>query len=225
LRPRVRVYAREDLQRLRDPFERLGQPYPDPDLPGVWRVPVMSFRTTLCEALIDAEDVPRVTGLRWNWMERGDGYDPAVVLADPAAPHTPMRQIILGLDTAHWRVVHGNRDPLDCRRANLIVRNLSEQAASSRKAATHCGEPCTSRFKGVTWEQSRGKWRATIAKGDLTRFLGRFRDEIAAAQAHDEAARELFGEHARLNFPDGVDAFLAAETAKAAEGGDDREAA
>ena len=40
------------------------------------------------------------------------------------------------------------------------------------------------------------------------RSLGRFRDELAAAEAYDEAARELFGEYARLNFPDGVDAAL-----------------
>jgi hypothetical protein len=51
------------------------------------------------------------------------------------------------------------------------------------------------------------------------RHLGRFGDEIAAAQAYDEAARELFGEHAYLNFPDGVDAWLArdAEEAQRAE--------
>ena len=54
---------------------------------------------------------------------------------------------------------------------------------------------------------------ATIKKDRVQRRLGSFRDEIAAAQAYDEAARELFGEHARLNFPDGVDAWLAAEAA------------
>ena len=49
---------------------------------------------------------------------------------------------------------------------------------------------------------------ATIKKDRVQRRLGSFRDEIAAAQAYDEAARELFGEHARPNFPDGVDAWL-----------------
>jgi hypothetical protein len=33
-------------------------------------------------------------------------------------------------------------------------------------------------------------------------FLGRFADEIDAAEAYDEAARKFFGEHAWLNFPD-----------------------
>jgi hypothetical protein len=86
------------------------------------------------------------------------------------------------------------------------------------------GKPCTSRFKGVFWESWTKKWRAVIKADGKNRWLGRFRDETAAAQAYDEAARAFFGEHARLNFPDGVDAALArmaAEDASAAPPRDD----
>jgi hypothetical protein len=40
------------------------------------------------------------------------------------------------------------------------------------------------------------------------RYIGRFDDELAAAEAYDEAARDVFGEHAYLNFPDGIDGAL-----------------
>jgi hypothetical protein len=63
----------------------------------------------------------------------------------------------------------------------------------------------------VCRDKRRGLWVAYVAKDGVTRSIGRFRDELAAAQAYDEAARALFGEHARPNFPDGVDARLAAE--------------
>ena len=80
-----------------------------------------------------------------------------------------------------------------------------------RKARSFCGRRTTSRFKGVCWDKRRGKWKAYIKKDQVMRNIGMFRDELAAAQAYDEAARELFGEHARTNFPDGVDAWLSKE--------------
>jgi hypothetical protein len=112
-------------------------------------------------------------------------------------------------DASH--IGHRNDDPLDCRRENLVVRTPVDTHANHRKQATFCGRPCTSRFKGVCWLRREGYWVASITKDRNQRRLGRFHDEIAAAQAYDEAARELFGEHARVNFPDGVDAWLEEE--------------
>ena len=134
----------------------------------------------------------------------------------------PLRRVIMGVTDSGLNVRHVNGDPLDCRRENLVVRTIKQRTRNMRKAATHFGQPCTSRFKGVYWEWRTKRWRAAIHLDKKKRYLGRFGDEIAAAQAYDEAARELFGEHAYLNFPDGIDAFLAADA-----GGNDaaREAA
>ena len=51
------------------------------------------------------------------------------------------------------------------------------------------------------WEPEREKWRAKITIFGVRRHIGRFDDEVEAAQAYDEAALENFGEFARLNFP------------------------
>lgn len=58
-------------------------------------------------------------------------------------------------------------------------------------------------YRGIEWEQSRGKFRARIepANGKRGRWLGRFDTAVSAAHAYDEAARETYGEHACLNFP------------------------
>ena len=85
------------------------------------------------------------------------------------------------------------------------------------------GQPCTSRFKGVFWETWTKRWRARITVDGKCRWLGRFRDESAAAVAYDDAASLWFGEHARLNFPDGVDAWL--EKFNSEQGEERREAA
>ena len=71
----------------------------------------------------------------------------------------------------------------------------------------------SSRFKGVCWINSEKRWRASIYYQRKTRHLGQFTDELAAAVAYDEAAQQWYGEHARLNFPNGVDAWIEREMA------------
>lgn len=56
-----------------------------------------------------------------------------------------------------------------------------------------------SKYKGVCWDEARGKWSA-YAKKDGKRFnLGRFSSEQQAALAYNAKAAELFGEFANLN--------------------------
>jgi len=58
----------------------------------------------------------------------------------------------------------------------------------------------TSKFKGVSWHKGSKKWRAYIAIYGKQNHLGHFINEIKAAQAYDNKAKELFGEYANLNF-------------------------
>ena len=81
------------------------------------------------------------------------------------------------------QVGHVNGDPLDCRRANLFARTIQERTFGTRKQK----RVTTSRFKGVCWETWAKKWRAAIVLDGKTRRLGRFGDEIAAAEAYVEA--------------------------------------
>jgi hypothetical protein len=211
-----RIYPIEEIARFAEELAKAGQPYPDPGRPGVWRVPVVSWVNAGCEALVDEADLPLIAGKRWNWQAQSRTEDARVVLAVASGEQTTMRRMILGLKGGHWRISHANGDPLDCRRENLVVRNYTEQMGRARKRkTTHGGRPCTSQYKGVSWDERAGKWHARIKREGYVRRLGYFHDELAAAQAYDEAARELFGEHARLNFPDGIDAYLERESQEA----------
>ncbi len=59
----------------------------------------------------------------------------------------------------------------------------------------------TSGFRGVIRHKIDGIWRAQIRGRGNRVYLGLFTDPIEAAKAYDQAARELHGDSARLNFP------------------------
>ena len=94
-------------------------------------------------------------------------------------------------------VDHINGDGLDNRRANLRGATAAQNSANARLR-----RDSTSGFKGVHRNGPRGlPWRAQIHKGGKKHHLGLFESPEVAARAYDAAARELFGEFARTNFP------------------------
>jgi hypothetical protein len=172
-------------------------------MPGCYLVPLVYIKHEPREAIIDADSLPLVQGRNWHWEEKSDGHVGCVALASAYGRNTPLKRVVIGVENAglDLRVSHANGDPLDCRRANLEVQTPAEQLYRTRKRGIISGKKYTSQYKGVSWKEERGKWIGQIKKGDLHRFLGHFDDEEDAAYAYDKAARELFGEHASLNFP------------------------
>jgi hypothetical protein len=206
------VYRVEDLKAMLARAGLLAAPYPAGDGGAAWRVPLCGGNARGAggrEAIVDAETMALLDGAVLSWESVNKGHATFVGLCTPDRPRgLALRRVIMGVTEDGLQVGHVNGDALDCRRANLIVRTIKQRTRRARKMKAVRGQPCTSRFKGVCLEAWTGKWRATIVADGVTHRLGRFRDEIAAAEAYDEAARELFGAHARLNFPDGIDAYL-----------------
>jgi hypothetical protein len=104
----------------------------------------------------------------------------------------------------HGRLPAGIVDHEDGNTLNNKPGNLREatHAENMRNCAARSGG--TSVYKGVTWMAARKKWRAQISDGSgKSRHLGVFTDEIEAARAYDDAAKEVFGGFARLNLPMG----------------------
>jgi hypothetical protein len=202
------LYAAAEIARLREELDKVGQPYPDPHpaRAGVWRVPLRTLGGFI-EALIDEADLPIVRGRTWNLVThaRGGRCRGEVVLVGPRdLDRLQLKRLIMGLDgdgrTA--RVVHANGNPLDCRRANLVVSTPEKSTRRGYKLLHRGGRPTTSRFKGVCWLERSGQWQAQIRVNDVPRRLGLFDDEEDAALAYDQAAREVWGEQARVNFPE-----------------------
>jgi hypothetical protein len=152
-------------------------------------------------ALVDDEDYERVTAMG-SWSAQADGrtfYARKRIYQQGAGrgsyvPSLLMHVFILGCPG----VDHRNGDGLDNQRANLRPATHSQNMGNKRLYRNS-----TSGFKGVTRNTGSGRpWRAAVKANSQRHHLGYFDTAEAAARAYDAAARELFGEFARPNFPE-----------------------
>lgn len=97
------------------------------------------------------------------------------------------------------QIDHINHDGLDNRRENLRFCT-SEQNNRNRRPRVGV----SSAYKGVSREQEAAlkEWRAQIRVNGKSVNLGQFDNEIDAAIAYDNKAKEAWGDFAYLNFPE-----------------------
>jgi len=136
-------------------------------------------------ALVDPADVGLVSSRRW-YLSQGYAVSGAGVR---------MHRLILGIADG-VEVDHITGDRLDNRRANL------REATRKQNRWNSASPGGSSRFKGVSHDPWRRAWLAQIYVSGRRIYLGHFGDEELAARIYDAAARDHFGEFARLNLPD-----------------------
>lgn len=145
-------------------------------------------------ALIDRADADRVGMYRWH-ASKSDARWYARTKISGAG--TYLHRFILNAHDPKSPVDHENGDGLDCRRANIRISTTSQNMANTSKRRGN------NPYKGVHRARSlRSPWKAEITHNYRSIHLGQFATPEDAARAYDAKARELFGEFARLNFPD-----------------------
>lgn len=152
-------------------------------------------------AVVDDEDYEELSRHKWGaHIDKNNVYARRLQRKTEYGNSKPkpvyMHRQILGVADRRIDVDHRDHDGLNNRRQNLRLGSRSQNNGNRLKSGG------TSVFKGVCWDPENGKWRAQIHLGGKKRCLGRFVDEEVAAKAYDSAAREQFGEFARLNFPE-----------------------
>lgn len=138
-------------------------------------------------ALVDNEDKRWLS--MWSWYLHSNGYAAARIKGKIRRMH----ELLIYKFPDYW-IDHTNGNPLDNRKENLRLATKSQNGANSKSRGG------TSKYKGVYWHKANKKWCANIRVNHKKHNLGSFADEIEAAKAYDEAAKEHFGEFARLNF-------------------------
>lgn len=85
-------------------------------------------------------------------------------------------------------------NPLNLKRENIEC--ITHKVAHQKQKKP---DNTTSIYKGVSWSKFANKWSAYIKTDYIKKHLGYYTYEEDAAKAYNEAAKEIWGEHARLN--------------------------
>jgi len=143
--------------------------------------------------LVDKSDLPLLTLYKWRTYPHHNTW-----YAETRINKTNvyMHRMILGLRPNDGiQVDHINGNGLDNRHQNLRMATPAQNQHNQKKLRGG-----TSKYKGVDWDTTYGKWHARIKYNKRRIHLGYFTNEIEAAKCYDRSAKELFGEFAHPNF-------------------------
>ncbi|MGB8225377.1 MAG: AP2/ERF family transcription factor [Sedimentisphaerales bacterium] len=144
-------------------------------------------------AIVDQEDYEKLNANKWYAKRCGRNFY-AHRKNGAGATMSMHRQIMK--PPRGYCVDHKNGDGLNNTRNNLRIVTTAENNYNKRKSLN----VRSSKYKGVSIDKRTNKWRAIIYYKYIKIHLGCFDSEEEAARAYDEAARELYGEYAMLNF-------------------------
>jgi hypothetical protein len=143
-------------------------------------------------AIIDPEDYEKIAVDDWQ-LYNNHNYKYYAVRLEDCKVVFMHRQIMN--NPAGFVVDHRNREGLDNRKSNLRLATRSQNNCNRKQMQG------TSKYRGVCYNKRTKKWRAAISFNGMYKHLGLFETEEEAGRAYDEAAKELHGEFATLNFP------------------------
>jgi len=142
-----------------------------------------------CRTIIDLDDVDKI--IEYRWVFNGD-----YIMTNKTNDGNPilMHRFILPVENF---VDHINHNKLDNRKCNLREATNQQNIMNSRIKSTN-----KSGFKGVSRDNKRNKWSATIGFNYKTIHLGRFNNKEDAIKARQEAELLYFGEFSPLHSVD-----------------------
>lgn len=147
-------------------------------------------------ALVDDDDYPLVSCFKWSvYVDKKTVYARRTTQEDGSRYTVSMHRFIMGITDPKIEVDHHDHDGLNCQRLNLRVATRSQNIANCRKTINGT----SSRYKGVSWYKSTGKFQAKIAVNGKQIHLGYFEDQTEAALVYNAAALHHFQEFAYLN--------------------------
>lgn len=158
--------------------------------------------------LIDKEDLHFVQDYKWRWLNKNKHY-----VVRGKRIKGKYRMLYLHREIMLWhgwhipkgaQVDHENQNKYDNRKQNLRVVTPSQNNANRRKESNRKANDKRKRknnsYKGVTLNKRTGAYEARIQFEGKYMFLGSFPNAKMAAYYYNEAAKQIHGKYAELNY-------------------------
>jgi len=144
--------------------------------------------------LVDDEDYDHLSQFRW--YQHHSGYAVRSIYPNGRCKAKQVSMHSLLIDRPEGMVIdHIDGNTLNNQKTNLRVCTKRQNTFNS---SMQCNN--TSGFKGVALiHMKTPKWLASIKYEGKTYRIGCFTDKLDAARAYNKAAKEYFGDFARLN--------------------------
>lgn len=158
-----------------------------PVAPAVLLIPLVTGKGEIKGyTQVDLADAPLLSPYRW-YLDRG-GYARCNVYANRHTTALLIHRLLMGLVKGDGlEVDHINHDRLDNRRQNLRV----VPKFGNRQNQGIWRKETSSRFRGISWEKRTKRWLAIVWTNGKRYQIGRFKDELVAAEAVRQARLRL----------------------------------
>lgn len=127
-------------------------------------------------AIVDDEDYDELSKFKWFAnKDRNTFYAARVSYDGKTKKNIRMHRLIMGFP--QLQIDHRNGNGLDNRKFNLRI-------VDTRQNGQNRHDTTSSRFPGVYWRESKGRWIATITHKGKRIYLGSFREEVDAFKCY-----------------------------------------
>jgi len=142
-------------------------------------------------AIVDPEDVDKV--MQYKWYISTGGYAFTTFKEGDKRKWVALHRMVLDAPDK-YHVDHINRNKLDCRKSNLrlVTPKENNQNRNPKGLLINKKKITSSKYRGVSYDAEKKKWRAQIKVNGKNKSLGWFDSEIAAAVAAKKAREKYF---------------------------------
>jgi len=145
-------------------------------------------------SIIDSEDYEEISKYRWHLHKQFKFQKCIRMSAHTRIKNKTIYMHRMILKPPFDRLVdHKDRNGLNNKRNNIRICTYAQNSQNRKKPNNN-----TTGYKGLSYVSKKSGYKVEVGGKDI----GYSTNKIEAAKMYDKAAKELFGEFARLNFPE-----------------------